>query len=61
MGIFPRNKEQKFAFDLLFDDSIKFVSLIGKAGSGKTLMAIASGMEQTLSLSQNNNKYTNIN
>ena len=60
MGIFPRNKEQKFAFDLLFDDSIKFVSLIGKAGSGKTLMAIASGMEQTLSLSQKNNKYTKI-
>ena len=60
MGIFPRNKEQKFAFDLLFDDSISFVSLIGKAGSGKTLMAIAAGMEQTLSLKKKNNKYRKI-
>jgi PhoH-like ATPase len=60
MGIFPRNKEQKFAYDLLFDDSIKFVSLIGKAGSGKTLMAIAAGMEQTLSLNPKNNKYRKI-
>jgi PhoH-like ATPase len=57
MGIFPRNKEQKFSYDLLFDDSIKFVSLIGKAGSGKTLMAIAAGMEQTLSLNNKNNIY----
>ena len=47
-GIFPRNKEQSFAFDLLFDDEIPLVSLIGKAGSGKTLMAIAAGLEQGL-------------
>jgi len=60
MGVFPRNKEQKFAYDLLFDDSISFVSLIGKAGSGKTLMAIAAGMEQTLSLKKKNNKYRKI-
>lgn len=60
MGIFPRNKEQKFAYDLLFDESIPFVSLIGKAGSGKTLMAIAAGMEQTLSLNPKNNKYRKI-
>ena len=60
MGIFPRNKEQKFSYDLLFDDSIKFVSLIGKAGSGKTLMAIAAGMEQTLSLNSKNNVYRKI-
>ena len=60
MGIYPRNKEQKFSYDLLFDDSIKFVSLIGKAGSGKTLMAIAAGMEQTLSLKKSNNKYRKI-
>ena len=60
MGIIPRNKEQKFSYDLLFDDSIKFVSLIGKAGSGKTLMAIAAGMEQTLSLKKSNNKYRKI-
>ena len=36
------------AFDLLFDDDVPLVSLIGKAGSGKTLMAIAAGLEQTL-------------
>ena len=47
-GVSPRNKEQGFAYDLLFDDDIPLVSLIGKAGSGKTLMAIAAGMEQTL-------------
>ena len=44
----PRNKEQSFAFDLLFDDTIPLVSLIGRAGSGKTLMAIAAGMEMVL-------------
>ena len=47
-GVQPRNKEQSFAFDLLFDDDIPLVSLIGKAGSGKTLMAIAAGLEQGL-------------
>ena len=47
-GIYPRNKEQSFAFDLLFDDDVPLVSLIGKAGSGKTLMAIAAGLEQAL-------------
>jgi PhoH-like ATPase len=47
-GILPRNKEQSFAFDLLFDDDIPLVSLIGKAGSGKTLMAIAAALEQGL-------------
>ena len=49
-GIKPRNKEQAFAFDLLFDDSVPLVTLIGKAGSGKTLMAIAAAMEQTLGM-----------
>jgi len=57
-GIKPRNKEQGFAFDLLFDDNIPLVTLIGKAGSGKTLMAIAAGMEQTLGMHQN--KYKKI-
>jgi len=57
-GIKPRNKEQGFAFDLLFDDSVPLVTLIGKAGSGKTLMAIAAGMEQTLGMQ--NNKYKKI-
>jgi len=50
-GILPRNKEQSFAFDLLFDDEIPLVTLIGKAGSGKTLMAIAAALEQGLGAS----------
>jgi len=57
-GVHPRNKEQSFAFDLLFDDEIPFVSLIGKAGSGKTLMAIAAGLEQTLGVKEG--KYSRI-
>jgi PhoH-like ATPase len=47
-NVHPRNKEQSFSFDLLFDPEIPLVSLIGRAGSGKTLMAIAAGMEQVL-------------
>jgi PhoH-like ATPase len=39
----PRNKEQSFALDLLLDDDIKLVTLVGKAGTGKTLLAIAAG------------------
>ena len=51
-GIKPRNKEQSFAFDLLFDDDVPLITLIGKAGSGKTLMAIAAGMEQCLGMGE---------
>tara|TARA_Y100001963_G_scaffold102022_1_gene140396 strand:- start:4007 stop:5323 length:1317 start_codon:yes stop_codon:yes gene_type:complete len=47
-GLKPRNKEQKFALNLLMDPSIPVVSLVGKAGSGKTLMAIAAGLQQVL-------------
>jgi PhoH-like ATPase len=43
----PRNKEQQFAFDLLLNPDIPVVSLVGKAGSGKTLLALAAGLEQT--------------
>ena len=43
----PRNKEQQFAFDLLLDPAVPVVSLVGKAGSGKTLLALAAGLEQT--------------
>ena len=43
-----RNKEQQFALNLLMDPDIPVVSLIGKAGSGKTLLALAAGLEQTL-------------
>lgn len=43
-----RNKEQKFALDLLFDPEVKIVILSGKAGSGKTLLSLAAGLEQTI-------------
>ncbi len=46
-GIFPRNKEQCFALDLLLDDSLKLVTLVGKAGTGKTLLAIAAGLHKS--------------
>jgi len=49
-GITPRNKEQMFAVDLLMDPNIPIVSLVGKAGCGKTLMAIAAGLEQVLNM-----------
>jgi len=48
-GVRARNKEQMFALELLMDPDIDVVSLIGKAGSGKTLMAIAAGLEQVVS------------
>lgn len=47
-GIIPRNLQQTMALDLLLDDSIKLVSLIGAAGTGKTLLAIAAGLSKTL-------------
>ena len=47
-NIKARNKEQSFAMDLLMDPAIPIVSLVGKAGSGKTLCAIAAGLQQTL-------------
>ena len=42
----PRNREQRFAFNLLLQDSIPLVTLIGKAGTGKTLFAIAAGLHK---------------
>ena len=48
-GVKSRNKEQMFALDLLMDPDVEVVSLIGKAGSGKTLLAIAAGLEQVVS------------
>src|SRR5690606_6988842 len=48
MGIRPRNKEQSFALDLLMDDSIQLVTVIGKAGTGKTLLALAAGLRRTV-------------
>lgn len=51
-GVKPRNKEQNCALNLLMNPDIKLVSLIGKAGSGKTLCAMAAGLEQTISESK---------
>jgi len=47
-GIKPRNREQCFAFDALLDDKVKLVTLMGKAGTGKTLMAMAAGLKRTV-------------
>ena len=47
-GINSRNKEQSFAFDLLMDPAVSVITLVGKAGSGKTLMAIAAGLSQVV-------------
>lgn len=44
----PRNKEQYFAVDAMLDDRIKIVTIIGKAGTGKTLLAVAAGLHKTL-------------
>ncbi len=46
-GVFPRNKEQSFALDLLLDDDIKMATLVGMAGTGKTLLAIAAGLHRS--------------
>ena len=46
-SLFPRNLEQSFALDALLDDNIKIVTLVGKAGTGKTLLAIAAGLQKT--------------
>jgi PhoH-like ATPase len=47
-GIHARNVEQSFALDCLLNNDILFVSLVGKAGTGKTLLAIAAGLHKTL-------------
>lgn len=47
-GIKARNREQQFALELLLDDSIQVVTLLGKAGTGKTLLAIAAGLQQVV-------------
>lgn len=46
-GIHSRNREQQYALDLLMNDDIQLVSLVGKAGTGKTLLAIAAGLHKS--------------
>ena len=55
-GIGPKNKEQNCSLDLLLDRSVPVVSLIGKAGSGKTLCAIAAGLQQIMGQDPNYNR-----
>jgi PhoH-like ATPase len=47
-GIKPLNKEQIFAAELLMDDNIKLVTLLGVAGTGKTLLSLACGLHKTV-------------
>ena len=47
-GIRPRNKEQHCALDLLLADDVKLVTLVGKAGTGKTMLAIAAGLQKVV-------------
>jgi PhoH-like ATPase len=47
-GIHARNREQNFALNLLMDPDIDFVTLMGTAGTGKTLLALAAGLAQTM-------------
>jgi PhoH-like ATPase len=46
MGLRPRNREQTFALDLLLDDAVRMVTLVGAAGTGKTLLALAAGLKR---------------
>ena len=55
-GVTSRNREQNFAINLLMDPEIDFVTLAGTAGTGKTLMALASGLTQVL----DDRRYTEI-
>jgi len=56
-NIMPRNREQRFALDLLLDDKINLVTLVGKAGTGKTLLALAAGLQKVLN---NDNGYNRL-
>ena len=47
-GLSTKNKEQAFALELLFDDNVKLVTLSGPAGTGKTLMCVASALQQVI-------------
>jgi PhoH-like ATPase len=51
-GIEPRNAEQTFAFDALLRDEVQLVTLTGKAGTGKTLLALASALQQRQKFTQ---------
>lgn len=52
-GLKPRNKEQAFSLDLLFDKNVRLLTLVGPAGTGKTCLAIAAALEQLKSIGSN--------
>ena len=47
-GLRPRNREQHFALDALLNDQVKLVTLVGKAGTGKTLLALAAALQKAV-------------
>jgi PhoH-like ATPase len=47
-GVKPRNLEQSFALDLLLDDKVQLITLVGRAGTGKTLLAVAAGLRKVV-------------
>ena len=47
-GMRARNLEQSFALDLLLDDSVRLITLVGRAGTGKTLLAVAAGLQKVI-------------
>ncbi len=47
-NIYPKNKEQRFAIDILLDPKIQLITIAGRAGTGKTLLALAAGLHQVL-------------
>ncbi len=51
-GVLPRNREQHFALDMLMRDDVRLCTLIGKAGTGKTLLALAAGVELVIAKEQ---------
>ena len=59
-GMSANNKEQKYAMDLLFDKDVQIVSMTGQAGTGKTLIAAACGLEQVLSSSRSQGGYDKL-
>lgn len=57
----PRNKEQSFSLDLLFDNNIKLLTMTGPSGCGKTLLAIAAGLDQLKGIgTSNRTKYDKL-
>jgi PhoH-like ATPase len=59
-GLSANNKEQKYAMDLLFDKNVQIVSLTGQAGTGKTLIAAACGLEQVLNNTKSQGGYDRL-